>query len=115
MRREACAAYRVAVTSSTPEGESFGDAEYLLEPRTGGYDPDRVAAAARAKDPGLPEETARELAVYAWDHLRAMGELDAPELARRLLADHQAAGATPANVVARAAVDVCAEQGITPA
>ena len=92
-----------------------GEGGRLLRPPPGRYDAEAVAATARSKDPGLPEETARELAVYAWDHLRAMGELDAPELARRLLADHAAAGATPANVVAKAAVDLCAEQGITPA
>lgn len=79
----------------------------MLGPPQGAYDADWVVASARQKDPGLPEETARELAVYAWEHLRQMGELDAPELARRLLADHQAAGASPANVVARAAVDFC--------
>lgn len=99
------------MSSGTPDGSSFPDAEHVLEP-PGGYDAERVAAAARAKDPGLPEETARELAVYAWDHLRAMGELDAPELARRLLAGHADAGATPANVVARAAVDLCRSQNV---
>lgn len=79
---------------------------------TGGYDPERVAAAARAADPGLPEETARELAVYAGEHLRLVGELDAPEVARRLLADHRAAGATAASVVAKAAVDFCDAHGV---
>src|SRR3712207_2819972 len=64
---------------------------------------------ARERDPGLPVETARELAVYAWDHLREMGTPDAPELARRLLADHSVAGATAANVVALSAVTYCAE------
>ena len=38
-----------------------------------------MAAAARSKDPGLPEETARALAAAAWTHLRDIGELDAPE------------------------------------
>jgi hypothetical protein len=78
------------------------------------YDERRVAALARAHDPGLPEASAVELAVLAWDHLRAIGELDAPEVARRLLADDAATGATPAAVVARAAVDFCREQGIAP-
>jgi hypothetical protein len=102
------------VTGSTPQGSSSGDVERVL-PAQGGYDPDRVAGNACTKDPGLPEELARELAVYAWDHLRAIGELDAPELARRLLADHPDAGATPANVVARAAVDLCRAHGVDPA
>lgn len=79
----------------------------MLGPSTGGYDADWVASSARTADPGLPEETARELAVYAGEHLREVKELDAPEIARRLLADHSAAGATAANVVAKAAVDFC--------
>jgi hypothetical protein len=33
-------------------------------------------------------------------------------VARRLMADHQAAGATPAAVVARAAVDFCQAYGV---
>lgn len=85
----------------------YVEGERVFGPPQGSYDAEWVAAAARQKDPGLPEETARELSVYAWDHLRAMGELDAPELARRLLADHRQAGATPANAVAVAAVDFC--------
>lgn len=80
----------------------------------GGYDADRVAMSARTADPGLPEETARELAVYAWEHLRAVGELDAPEVARRLMADNPSAGATPASVVAKAAVDFCEAHGVQP-
>lgn len=83
------------------------------QPSGGVYDPEWVASNARTADPGLPEETARELAVYAGEHLRAIGELDAPEVARRLLADHSAAGATAANVVAKAAVDFCAANGVT--
>lgn len=71
------------------------------------YDAAWVAQSARTADPGLPEETAMELAVYAWEHLRAIRELDAPEVARRLLAEHKVAGATAANVVAKAAVDYC--------
>ena len=84
----------------------------MLGPPQGSYDADWVAATARSADPGLPEETARELAVYAWDHLRAIGEPDAPEVARRLLADHKAAGATAAAVVAKAAVDFCAAYAV---
>lgn len=93
-------------------GSSSGEGEYLLGPAKGSYDAEWVASAARQKDPGLPEETARELAVYAWDHLRSAGELDAPEIARRLLADHGKAGATAANVVATAAVDFCREHDV---
>jgi hypothetical protein len=78
------------------------------------YDVELVAALARGQDPGLPEDLARELAGEAWRHLQAMGELDAPELARRLLAEHTSTGATPANVVARAAVQHCREHGISP-
>lgn len=81
---------------------------------SGPYDPAWVAAQARASDPGLPEETARELALYAGEHLRAIGELDAPEVARRLLADHPQAGATPATVVAKAAVDYCRQHDVKP-
>lgn len=78
------------------------------------YDAERVASAARAADPGLPEETALELAHYAWEHLSAVQRLDAPEIARRLLADHEQAGATAANVVAKAAVDFCAAHDVRP-
>jgi hypothetical protein len=78
------------------------------------WDDDLVVALARSKDPGLPEETARELAVLAREHLLAIGEPDAPEVARRLLADHRVAGATAANVVARAAVEHAAQRGLFP-
>lgn len=78
------------------------------------YDEELVSERARGHDPGLPADLALEMAVLAWDHLRAIGELDAPELARRLLADNPAAGATPATVVARAAVEHCQERGISP-
>ena len=84
----------------------------MLGPPQGSYDAAWVANSARTADPGLPEETARELAVYAWEHLREVKELDAPEIARRLLADHETAGATAANVVARAAVDFCREYDV---
>ena len=78
------------------------------------YDAGRVAAAARAHDPGLPEETASEMAPDAGEPLQTLDSLDAPALARRLMADNPAAGATPAAVVARAAVDFCTEHGIAP-
>lgn len=96
--------------SGPPSG--YGEGERVFGPPQGTYDADWVAAQARSADPGLPEETARELAVYAWDHLRAVGALDAPEVARRLLADHPQAGATPASVVAKAAVDFCEAYGV---
>lgn len=93
---------------------SYGEGERVFGPPQGSYDADWVAASARSADPGLPEEMARELAVYAWEHLRALRELDAPEVARRLMADHPGAGATPAAVVAKAAVDFCEAYGVTP-
>lgn len=77
------------------------------------YDPDRVAAAARAADPGLPEDDAARLAREAWQHLREAGADDPAEIARRLMA-HSPTGATPANVIAKAAVDHCAALGIDP-
>jgi hypothetical protein len=78
------------------------------------YDPDRVAAAAIAHDPGLPSEDAARLAREAWQHLRDVGADDPPEIARRLMAGPSQTGATPANVVAKAACDHCQEQGIDP-
>jgi hypothetical protein len=69
----------------------------------GGYDVEQVAADARTHDPGLPPETAALLAREAGEHLSALGDPDAPEVARRLLADHPEAGASAAAVVARAA------------
>lgn len=86
----------------------------MFGPPPGTYDADWVANSARTADPGLPEALARELAVYAWDHLRAIHELDAPEVARRLLAENRTAGATAANVVAKAAVDFCAAYDVQP-
>jgi hypothetical protein len=76
------------------------------------FDVELVVALARGQDPGLPEDVARELAVLAEEHLRATGSLDAPEVARRLLADGPDVGATPAAVVARAAVQHCEERGL---
>ena len=99
--------------SSPRDPATYGEGERVFGPPQGSYDADWVAAAARSKDPRLPEQTARELAVFAWDHLRAVGELDAPEVARRLLADHPTAGASPAAVVAKAAVDFCEAYGVT--
>lgn len=70
-----------------------------------GYDAGRVAAAARMQDPGLPQESAELLARQAGTLLGVSGALDAPELARRLLADNRDLGASAVNVVAVAAVD----------
>ena len=98
--------------SSPRDPATYGEGERVFGPPQGSYDADWVASAARSKVGGLPEETARELAVYAWEHLRAVGELDAPEVARRLLADHPTAGASPAAVVAKAAVDFCDAYGV---
>ncbi len=86
---------------------TYGEGERVFGPPQGSYDADWVASAARSKDPGLPEALARELAGRAWDHLRSIGSLDAPEVARRLMADEPTAGASPAAVVAKAAVDFC--------
>jgi len=63
-------------------------------------------------DEGLLTETALLLAQESLDHLRAMRELDAPELARRLMADHDTTGATAANMVATAAVKFCRAYGV---
>jgi hypothetical protein len=93
--------------SSDAGSASYGEGERVLGPSMGSYDAEWVANSARTADPGLSEETARELAVYAWEHLREVKELDAPEIARRLLADHATAGASAATVVAKAAVDFC--------
>ena len=92
----------------------YGEGERVFGPPQGSYDADWVAATARSQDPGLPEETARELAEYAWEHLRTIHQLDAPEVARRLLAEHPQAGASPAAVVAKAAVDFCIAYDVTP-
>lgn len=92
----------------------YGEGERVFGPPLGSYDADWVASAARSRDPGLPAELARELSVRAWQLLREIGRLDAAELARRLLSEHPEDGATPANVVARAAVDFCEAYAVTP-
>lgn len=84
----------------------------LIGPPRGSYDADWVAQTARTADPSLTEQTAQELAVAAWDHLREVGEFDAPEVARRLLAENPDAGASAANFVAKAAVDFCIEREV---
>ncbi|TAL24827.1 MAG: hypothetical protein EPN99_02375 [Frankiales bacterium] len=100
--------------SPSPGHAAYGEGERLIGPPPGTYDADWVANTARTADPGLPEDVARELAVHAWEHLREIGRLDAPELARRLLAEHPGPGATPASVVAKAAVDFCAAYEVQP-
>lgn len=69
-----------------------------------GYDARQVATAARMQDPGLPPESAELLARQAGALLTEAGVMDAPELARRLLADNRDLGASAVNVVAVAAV-----------
>ena len=83
-------------------------------PEAGEYDPVWVAAAARQADPGLPEDEADRLAREAWQHLREVGAGDVNELARRLLSGPNSTGATPANVVAKAAVSFCETHGVDP-
>ncbi len=100
-------AYRVGMSDA-----SSAEGERVLGPPQGTYDADWVAALARQQDPGLPTETALLLAQESFGHLRAMGELDAPELARRLMADHDTTGATAANMVATAAVEFCRSHGV---
>lgn len=84
------------------------------QPVAGSFDPDWVASAARQQDPGLPPETADLLAGQAWARLHEIGELDAPALARSLLAANPGVGATPCNAVATAAVAFCQTYGLTP-
>ena len=98
--------------SSAGPPSSYGEGERVFGPPQGVYDADWVASSARERDPGLPPETARELAVHAWDHLRQTRDPDAPEIARRLLADHPTAGATAANVVAVAAIAYCEQYDV---
>lgn len=78
------------------------------------YDADWVASSAQQADPGLPQETAQRLAHRAWQHLREAGAADPAEIARRLLAEDRAAGATAANVIAVAAVQFCAAYEVDP-
>ena len=95
---------------STPE-QPYVEGERVFGPPSGTYDADWVAAAARQQDPGLPPETAAMLARQAWPLLQEVGELDAPALARRLMAEGDV-GATPANVVATAAISFCETYGV---
>ena len=94
---------------------SYGEGERVFGPPDGSFDADWVAAAARQQDPGLPPETASLLAGQAWAQLRSLGELDAPALARALMAANPGVGATPCNVVATASVSFCETYGVDPA
>lgn len=84
---------------------TYGEGERVFGPPQGTYDAAWVASAARQADPGLEAELALLLATEAWPLLRTIGEPDTNELARQLLSDHAAQGATAATVVARAACD----------
>ena len=98
--------------SSTGGSGGYVEGERVFGPPQGSYDADWVASSARTADPGLPQETASQLARQAWEHLRTIGQLDAPEVARRLLVDNRTQGATAANVVAVAAVEFCTAYGV---
>ena len=93
--------------------QPYAEGERVFGPPSGTYDADWVAAAARQQDPGLPPETASMLAGQAWPLLQELGKLDAPALARALMTKGDV-GATPANVVALAAVSFCETYGVTP-
>ena len=69
------------------------------------YDAEAVAQRSVAQDPGLPYDTALALALGCLRHLGDLKELDAPELARRCLAEDPRSDASAAAVVAKAAVD----------
>jgi hypothetical protein len=97
---------------STAGTGGYVEGDRTVGPPHATYDVDRVASSARTADPGLPEETASLLARQAWDHLKSIGELDAPEVARRLLVDNRQSGATAANVVAVAAVEFCTSYAV---
>jgi hypothetical protein len=95
--------------------QPYAEGERVFGPPGGSFDADWVAAAARQQDPGLPPETASLLAGQAWALLREIGELDAPALARALMAANPGVGATPSNVVATASVSFCQSYGVDPA
>lgn len=76
------------------------------------YDAAVVAADARQADPGLPEAEADALAQEALTHLRALGGDDVSAIARALLDGPSSPEVSHANMVARAAVDFCAEHDL---
>lgn len=92
----------------------YAEGERVFGPPAGSFDADWVAAAARQQDPGLPPETAGLLAGQAWAELSRLGDLDAPALARALMAANPGVGATPCNVVATASVSFCELYDVHP-
>ena len=66
-----------------------------------------IVSTARQADPSLDHDVAVVLASAALGQLSAAH--DAPELARALLAAHPEHGATAANVVAKATVDLATD------
>jgi hypothetical protein len=78
------------------------------------FDAAWVSATACATDPGLDPAVAVSLAQEAWEHLVAIGDLDAPELSRRLLGAHEGIGASETNAVATAAVAFCESADLLP-
>jgi hypothetical protein len=68
-------------------------------------DLDWIVSTARQHDVSLDHVVAQTLAAEALEVLAGLADVDAPEIARRLLAAHPEHGASSANVVARAAVD----------
>ncbi len=93
---------------------SYSEGERVFGPPGGSYDADWVASAARQQDAGLDPGVAAALSGEAWEQIRGLGELDAPAVARALLARHPDLDASACTVVARAAVDFCESYGVTP-
>jgi hypothetical protein len=99
------------VSTSEPP---YDEGERGVWPPAKPFDAAEVAGAARQQDPGLPPETASLLAGQAWAELTRLGELDAPALARALMAGNPGVGATPCNVVAAASVSFCELHDLHP-
>ncbi len=74
------------------------------------YDAVTVAADARQADPGLAEDEALQLAQEAGRVLVSLGSADVAAVARELLGS--TSQVTHANVIARAAVDFCAQHDV---
>ena len=71
-----------------------------------GYDVNAVVRRAAERHPGVDPDELTRLAVAAEAHVVDMSDLDAPELARRLLLDtDEPVDASTANAVAVAAVE----------
>ena len=75
---------------------------------------ERIVLRAMSRDPGLEEGLARRFTELVLEYFGAdvdpVAADDAPELARRLMASEPEWGASPATVVAAAAVDVLADE-----